>query len=78
MDIGKGYIGDIISFYAYNVSNNVEYIGKAPAGSATSSDTWQITKLTYDISENLTQIQYASGNKKFDKVWDNRAGYTYS
>jgi len=63
--------------YAYNASNMVEYIGKATTGTATSSAKWQIQKLSYSGS-NVTKKEWANGNVNFDKVWDNRASYTYS
>ncbi len=78
MELCKGYIADIITRLAYDANQNIEYIGRAAAGSASSNETWQITKLTYDANQNITQVQYASGNKRFDKVWDSRSGYSYS
>ena len=53
------------------------YVGQAPIGSATSDAKWQIKRL--DISGTSTVgVVYASGNNAYDKVWDNRTGYTYS
>lgn len=78
MELGKGYISDIIIRMSYDANQNVEYVGKAAAGAATSDDTWQITNLTYDVNQNVTAVLYASGDKKFDKIWDDRALYVYS
>ncbi len=78
MKLDKGYVTDIITFLSYDANQNVEYIGKAVAGSVAADETWQITKLTYDVNQNVTAVLYASGDKKFDKVWDNKALYTYS
>lgn len=78
MDLGKGYVTDIITFLSYDANLNVEYIGKAAAGSAGADAAWQITNLIYDVNQNVTQVLYADGNKKFDKVWNDRASYSYS
>jgi len=78
MKLERGYIADIITFLSYDANQNVEYIGKSIAGSAAADEMWSITKLIYDVNQNVTQVLYASGDKKFDKVWDNRATYVYS
>lgn len=57
--------------------NNVEFVGKAEPGSATSAAVWQIMKLTYS-GNNVTDVEWADGNLNFDNVWDNRAGLSYS
>lgn len=43
------------------------YIGKNLEGTATSAATWNVTKLTYDVTNRLTRSQVLTG------VWDNRA-----
>jgi len=53
---------------------NVTYIGKAPIGSATSSDVWQVAKL--DTSSGL--IKTWADSAGFTQVWDNRTSLTYS
>ncbi len=78
MKLDRGYVADIITVLSYDANQNVEYIGKAVAGSAAADETWSITKLIYDVNQNVTQVLYASGNKKFDKIWDSRSGYSYS
>lgn len=62
----------------YDGSNNPIYIGYAIPGSIASSATWRIKKMTYDIVNNPTNIQWADGNTNFDNIWDNRATYSYS
>ena len=62
----------------YDASNNLIYLGKAKPGTATSDSTWQIVKLTYDASNNLTNIQWSGGNSGFVSVWDNRVAGSYS
>ena len=51
-----------------------EYIGNAVPGSSDSSGVWQIKRITVASGD----ILFASGNLKFDKIWDDRAGYGYS
>jgi hypothetical protein len=58
------------------VSAAVTYIGKAAAGSATSSAVWQIAKL--GTSGTVTLKTTADGDFLFNNVWDNRASLTYS
>ena len=54
------------------------YIGYAMPGSAKSSARWQIRKITYDSNGFITDIQFASGELEFNKIWENRAIYIYS
>lgn len=54
------------------------YIGYAKAGTAKDKIGWQIRKLTYDANSAVTDVQFASGTAEFDKIWDSRAGYSYS
>lgn len=55
-----------------------EYIGIAKPGTATSAASWQIKKIVYTGTLKVSGIVWASGNDLFDKVFDNRAGYSYS
>ena len=52
----------------------VIYVGKAPIGSTTSGEVWQIAKL--DTSSGL--IKTWAGNAGFTQIWDNRVGLTYN
>jgi len=54
------------------------YIGESDPGYASSVARWRIKKLTYDANDNVTKVEWASGNLNFDKIWDNRATYAYS
>jgi len=58
------------------VSASVSYIGHSLPGMSTSSPEWRIMKLT--VSGSLTRQTFAEGSADFDKIWDNRASYTYS
>lgn len=71
-------IGEYIIQLAYNADDNIEYVGKAAPSSNTSESVWQIVKLNYDADQNIIQKLYAVGTKLFDKIWDDRADYTYS
>jgi len=59
------------------IGNNPIYIGEAKPGTPKSAVGWRIKKITYD-GNNPIDIQWASGTKTFDKIWDNRADYSYS
>ena len=44
--------------FAYDVSDNLEYIGCHAVGDALTSDSnWAVWKFTYDGSDNLTDIE---------------------
>jgi len=62
----------------YDASNNPIYVGEAKPNTAQASRGWRIKLITYDMSNNATDVQWASGTTDFDKVWNNRATYTYS
>jgi hypothetical protein len=53
------------------------YAGFALPGTLTSATGWAIRKMTA-VGDNITATDWASGTTKFDKVWDDRATYTYS
>jgi hypothetical protein len=56
------------------------YIGQAIPGSASSDTAWsilKITKATGSIAWAKTSDEGA-GHPAFNKVWDNRASYTYN
>lgn len=62
----------------YDGSGNAIYVGEAPPGTATSVAKWRIKNITYDGSGNVLSVMWADGTSIFGKVWDNRAGYSYS
>lgn len=62
----------------YDDCNNAIYVGEAAPGTAKDKAAWRIKYLTYDASNNCTDVQWASGNAHFDKVWNDRANYSYS
>jgi hypothetical protein len=38
---------------------------------------WAIKKLTYNVSNQLTQVQWLNGNTQMNGVWSNRAALNY-
>ena len=66
--------------YAMNLQTdsgdaNVQYLGKAAPGTATSAASWQIQKIDETTG---TVITWADGNSSFDNVYDNRESLSYS
>lgn len=61
----------------YDASNNPVYVGEAKTGTAKSASGWRIKKITYDVSNNPTDIMWAESSSQFDKIWANRASYKY-
>lgn len=57
-------------------SATVTYVGYASPGTLEASSTWKIQKIT--ISGSITTVLFAEGDDNFDKVWNDRASYTYS
>ena len=64
--------------FDYNTTGDLIYFGKAEKGATKAAATWTIMKLTYDFNSQLTDIQWADGNNKFDNVWNDRATLAYS
>jgi len=62
----------------YNGAGYAEYIGKAAPGTAEGDLGWQIYKLSYDGSNNVTSRVYANGNYSFIYSWTLRATYDYT
>jgi len=62
----------------YDIDGNLLYQGQAQPGSAKNEAVWKITKYIYNVDNRLTDILWADGNLKEDKIWDNRINYNYS
>lgn len=56
-------------------NSNLDYIGKADIGTATSANSWQIQRL--DSTTNL-DILWADGDAKYNNIWDNRESISFS
>ena len=60
-----------------DVEGSFTYIGEADPGTATSSALWRIKRVYETNSEGDIEIIWANGSSDFDKVWDDRATYSY-
>lgn len=58
------------------VSSTLAYAGQAEPGTAGSDATWQIRRLSFTPSGDVT-VEYAEQSAAYDKVWDDRASYSY-
>lgn len=72
-----------VAFQGEYTGTNLIYKGEARSGASTSAAAWQIAKLTYDGSDNVTSITWPQNSfgvatTAYEFVWDNRASYTYS
>lgn len=72
-----------VGYRAVNDGNgNPTYLGRAKIGTATSADSWQIRKITYDGNQGVTAIQWAESggiaSSDFIFIWDDVLTYTYS
>ena len=54
--------------------NNI-YMGQSATRIPTSYAGWQIQRV--HINGTTIDIKFAEGSTEFDKIWDDRAGYTY-
>jgi hypothetical protein len=81
VDVGSGTSINVVSqkkalsVQVDDVGGTVLYIGEATAGTATSSGSWRIKKVTFTGDD--VSIQWAASGE-FALVWDNRLSYTYS
>lgn len=57
------------------IGDTVIYKGEAVPGTANSASFWQISKTEF-IGDDIT-VSWADGNADFNKVWDQRANYSY-
>jgi len=53
---------------------DVDYVGEAAIGTLTSAASWRIKKIDSTSGVSITW----AGTGVFDKIWDNRASYSYS
>lgn len=61
-----------------NANTYLEYLCEAEPASLTSAAVWRIRKFIYDANGFNTQVLWASGDRKFDKIQENYASYSYS
>lgn len=70
--IGVDPFGGVIADGQFEYRFDSPYIGAAQIGTAENAAGWQIFK------SNSTGLSYADGTDAFEKVWNDRATYTYS
>ena len=58
------------------IDADTEYIGEANPGTLDSQAGWFIYKRT--VSGGIEKVRFAGGSRKFNKVWNDRANYSYS
>mgnify|MGYP001558684971 CR=1 FL=1 len=62
---------------------NLIYAGSARPGASTAEAVWQIRRMTYDASNNITAIEWpvnsdGAVSADFEFIWNNRAALTYA
>lgn len=72
-----------VALKAINDANgNPTYLGRAKVGTATSEEKWQIRKITYDVNQGVTDVEWPeiSGLPSADFLfsWDDYLTYMYS
>lgn len=79
---GQPLIPDFDMMVAFGTTGNAngmqEYLGYSIPGTKQSEAGWQIFKLIYNSSKQVTERRYANGNSKLDKVWTSRTDYSYT
>ena len=68
---------DLTKAIEYDSSQNPLYIGEARPNTAKSDAGWRIKKIIYDANNNPIDVAWASGDQKFDKIWNSRGHYAY-
>ena len=61
---------------SYTANNLPEYIGVSKVGVGTGESGWAIAKLEYDGTKMVSKT-WGSGSAAYDKIWNDRASYTY-
>ncbi len=69
---------DLQTAVAYDASKRPEYVGRAPAGVATSVAQWQIRKIAYNADSQVVSVKFAAGANDYNQIWDNRSLLTYA
>jgi|SRR3972149_1735765 len=57
-------------------STDIIYVGEASIGGNVASAVWRISKL--NTTSTITSLLWADGNAAYNKIWNDRATYTYS
>jgi hypothetical protein len=80
--IQDSYTGDM-TFRGEYTGTNLIYKGYSRPGAVEGDSVWQICKIAYDGSNNITSIKWPQGDNafpssEFNFSWTNRASYTYA
>jgi hypothetical protein len=59
-------------------SATVFYKAWAAPGSSSADAAWRLQRITLSSTEADATTEWADGNTNYDKIWDDRATYTYS
>lgn len=59
------------------VGETLIYRGTATPGTADATNAWRIEEITFVGADEDVEIRWAAGNSNFDKVWNDRATYSY-
>ena len=62
----------------YNTDGTEKYVGESTPGTSQTSNGWRIRLLTYDGSQRVIKVEWASGSNELDKIWSSRGTYVYS
>lgn len=76
--MSQSFTSDIAQQYDLNLdeaSATISYVGQAAPGSSAAAAVWRIKRI--DSTSGII-ITWADGNDAFDKIWNDRATYTYS
>lgn len=61
----------------YDGTGNLIYLGQAAAETAEGDAGWLVRRIDYNAAGDVSAVKFADHSAMFNKVWDNRAGYTY-
>ena len=67
---------DVLAKRVDFVGEDVIYKAEAAAGAADNLALWRIRKITLAVDGDVTET-WATGTAAYDKIWDDRASYTY-
>lgn len=59
------------------VGDTIIYKGEAAVGTVESASSWRVRRLTIATDDDVTE-EWAAGTASFNKIWDDRASFTYT
>lgn len=68
---------DVLAKRVDFVGEDVIYKAEAAAGTLDSAPNWRVRKIVLGVDGDVTET-WANGTAAYDKIWNSRAGYTYS